>query len=75
MFGNVLDKEKVKAPSDPGDHDKFAHYVEKEKLADAMVFGHALQALCGKRWVPTRDGLKFPVCPECKKRWEELTDE
>lgn len=57
---------------EPGDHEKFAHYVDKTKLADAIVFGTPLQALCGKFWVPTRDGLKFPVCPDCKEIWEGL---
>lgn len=61
--------------SEPGDHDKFAHYVQKDKLADALVFGTPLKALCGKMWVPTRDPEKFPVCPECKKKWEQLKDE
>lgn len=71
----VPDSAPVELPEEPGDHDKFAHYVEKEKLADAMIFGTSLVALCGKSWVPTRDGLKFPVCPECREVWESLRDE
>lgn len=55
---------------EPGDDDKFSHYVQKELLADAVVFGTPLTALCGKKWVPTRDASKFPVCPECKDIWE-----
>lgn len=62
-------------PMEPGDHDRFAHYVPKDKLTDAMVFGTALKALCGKEWVPTRDASKFPVCPDCKKKWEELEND
>lgn len=72
MSEGLLEKEKVKAPIDDGDHDKFAHYVPKDKIADAMVFGTPLQALCGKKWVPTRDGMKFPVCPECKDAYDAL---
>lgn len=61
--------------TDPDDHDKFAHYVNKDKLMEAMVEGKALLALCGKYWVPTRDGLMFPVCPECKEIWESLDED
>lgn len=60
--------------SEPGDHERLSHYVEKDKLADAIVFGHALTALCGKKWVPHRDASQFPVCPECKEKWEEMED-
>lgn len=73
--GDTIEKEKVtEAPSEPGDHDKFAHYVNAKDLTEAMVYGIALPALCGKVWVPTRDGLKFPVCPECQKIYETLED-
>lgn len=60
--------------TEPGDSDKFAHYVPAHKLTDAMVFGTPLEALCGKKWIPTRDGLKFPICPECKEKWEALEE-
>lgn len=58
------------APAEPGDHDRFAHYVRADALTDAMIFGTPLKALCGKMWVPTRDGLKFPVCAECKEAYD-----
>lgn len=74
LFENVLEEDRVVTHSEPGDHDKMSHYVRADKLTDAMVHGVPLKALCGKFWVPTRDGLKFPVCPECKKKWEELED-
>lgn len=56
---------------EPGDHDRFAHYVPKRLLAEATILGTPLRALCGKQWVPTRDGMRFPVCPDCKTKWEE----
>lgn len=62
-------------PTDPGDHDTFAHYVEKDKLADAIIFGTPLLALCGKMWVPSKDALKYPVCPECKEKYEQYEDD
>ncbi|MEP9381437.1 DUF3039 domain-containing protein [Nocardioides sp. KR10-350] len=61
-------------PTDEGDHDRFSHYVEKDKLTEAMVMGTPVVALCGKVWVPSRDGTKFPVCPECKEIWESFSD-
>ena len=62
-------------PTDDGDHERFSHYVEKEKLTEAMVMGTPVVALCGKVWVPSRDPEKYPVCPECKDAWESLRDD
>ncbi len=58
--------------TDSGDHERLSHYVEKEKLTEAMVLGTPVVALCGKVWVPSRDPDRFPVCPECKEIWEGL---
>lgn len=55
-----------------GDHERFSHYVPKDKLTAAMVEGTPVVALCGKVWVPSRDPQRFPVCPECKEIWESL---
>lgn len=55
---------------DEGDHDRFAHYVEKRKLAEAYVLGTPVIALCGKVWVPSRDPERFPICPECKRLYD-----
>ena len=49
-----------------GDHDRFSHYVTKEDAMKAYVEGVQVTALCGKKWVPSRDPEKFPVCPVCK---------
>ncbi len=58
--------------TDDGDHERFAHYAPKDKVMEAMVTGTPVTALCGKKWVPSRDPKKFPVCPECKEIWESL---
>ena len=50
-----------------GDHARFAHYVVKDKIVDSAVI-----ALCGKKWVPTRDPSRFPVCPDCKRIYESI---
>jgi hypothetical protein len=65
----------VDVPLEPGDHERFSHYVEKDKLTEAMVMGTPVVALCGKVWVPSRDPERFPVCPECKDAWEQLGDD
>ena len=61
------------APTDPGDHERFSHFVDKHKLTEAMVMGTPVVALCGKTWVPSRDPERFPVCPECKEAWENMS--
>lgn len=55
-----------------GDHDLFAHYVDKVKATEAAIFGTPVVALCGKVWVPSRDPDKFPVCQECKRIYEKM---
>ncbi|WP_262849880.1 DUF3039 domain-containing protein [Mumia quercus] len=57
---------------DDGDHERFSHYVPKDKLTEAMIEGTPVVALCGKVWVPSRDPQRFPVCPECKEIWATL---
>jgi Protein of unknown function (DUF3039) len=57
-----------------GDHERFAHYVDKNKIVDSAVTGTPVTALCGKVWVPNRDPQRFPVCPECKEIWESLPE-
>lgn len=74
-FTDTLDKtgsETRQAPAEPGDHDLFSHYAPKDKITDAMVFGTPVTALCGKTWVPSRDGTKFPLCPQCKDTYDNL---
>ena len=57
---------------DQGDHERFSHYVKKDRIVQSAVMGSAVIALCGKVWVPSRDPEKFPVCPDCKKIYEKL---
>jgi hypothetical protein len=54
--------------TDHGDHDRFAHYCRKADITRALVTGEAIVALCGKKWVPSRDPKRYPVCPTCKER-------
>ena len=61
-------EERVPLDTDGGDHDRFAHYARKDDVTRAYVTGEAIVALCGKKWVPTRDPKGYPICPTCKER-------
>lgn len=69
---DLLERELVEQPVEPGDHERFAHYVRKEKILESALSGEPVIALCGKVWVPGRDPSKFPVCPTCKEVYESL---
>jgi hypothetical protein len=56
--------------TDDGDHERFSHYADRDKITEAMVAGTPVVALCGKVWVPSRDPKKYPVCPECKRLFD-----
>ena len=58
--------------TEDGDHDVFAHYVEKEEVADAVIYGWPVVALCGKIWIPYRDPSKYPICPTCQKILQDM---
>lgn len=55
---------------EPGDHERFAHWAEKDSITRAAIEGTPVVALCGKVWVATRDPKRFPVCPECQRLFE-----
>jgi len=57
---------------EPGDHERFSHYVKKEKILESALTGKPVRALCGKKWTPGRDPEKFPVCPTCKEIYESM---
>lgn len=67
----LLEREETQL-SEPGDHERFSHYVRKEKILESALTGEPVRALCGKMWVPGRDPQKFPVCPQCKEIYEGL---
>jgi hypothetical protein len=69
----VLEREEtVPQVQEPGDHERFSHYVRKEKILESALSGEPVTALCGKVWIPGRDPKKFPVCPTCKEIYEGL---
>lgn len=67
----LLEREHV----EPGDHERFSHFVPKDKILESALTGKPVSALCGKKWVPSRDPEKFPVCPACKEIYERIRSE
>jgi hypothetical protein len=65
-------EEEIEEKIDDGDHYRFSHYVQKDKIVESAVTGKPVRALCGKKWVPNRDPEKFPLCPVCKKIYDGL---
>ena len=72
---SVLEPETTDVSVEEGDHERFSHYVQKEKILESAVTGQPVIALCGKVWTPGRDPEKFPVCPTCKDIYESLRDD
>ncbi|GAB3621068.1 DUF3039 domain-containing protein [Glutamicibacter sp. PS] len=71
----TIERTETRETVEPGDHERFAHYVRKEKIMESALSGDPVIALCGKVWVPGRDPKKFPVCPECKEIYESMMGE
>jgi hypothetical protein len=67
---DTLTEERTEYRVQEGDHERFSHYADRDKIMEAMVNGTPVRALCGKVWVPSRDPSRFPVCPECKEIYE-----
>lgn len=67
---DTLIEERTEYRVQEGDHERFSHYADRDKIMEAMVNGTPVRALCGKVWVPSRDPSRFPVCPTCKEIYE-----
>ena len=48
---------------DPG----VAHIVKATDAGRGYIDGDEIVALCGYRWVPTRDYAGLPVCADCQR--------
>lgn len=68
----TIERTEQREQVEPGDHERFSHYVRKEKIMESALTGEPVIALCGKVWTPGRDPQKFPVCPTCKEIYEGL---
>lgn len=63
----TIERQEVRELTEPGDSERFSHYVRKEKILESAMSGMPVIALCGKVWIPGRDPQRFPVCPACKE--------
>ena len=74
--GTQLDTETdTRVNTSNGDHDKFAHYADKDEVTYALIYGVPIIALCGKKWIPSRDPKGFSVCPTCQEVFASLPNE
>lgn len=78
----VVEETVQELDTDTGDHDRFTHIILRDrnkgasvKVTEAMVEGVPVRALCGKLWVPSRDPLRFPLCPDCERIRDDLLRE
>ena len=71
VLERVETKEQTKR-TDNGDADRYSHYVSKERIAESRLTGRPVVALCGKVWVPRHDPSQYPVCPDCKRIYEQM---
>jgi len=63
----TIERTETRELVEPGDAERFAHYVKKDKILESAMSGEPVIALCGKVWIPGRDPNRFPVCPACKE--------
>lgn len=53
-----------------------AHYIDQradKTIADnAYLFGGEVVALCGEKFIPTKNPYGLPLCPACKQAREVL---
>lgn len=64
--------ERAEEQREPGDADRYAHYVRKDRITKSLVEGGPVVALCGKIWTPVRNPDKYPLCPTCKAIYEKI---
>jgi hypothetical protein len=67
--GTAVEQDLARDPRlDDGDDDpKYSHFVRKDDILRSAVDGVPVTALCGKKWLPSRDPEKYPVCPRCQE--------
>jgi hypothetical protein len=71
MASNLLELEKSSL-STKADDPKYAHYAESSSVTEGYIMGVPVMAICGEMFIPSRDPLKFPICPICKSIAEAL---
>lgn len=52
-------------PKDEEGNDAGEWFSVDNSVADGIILGKPVTALCGHRWIPGDDPSKYPVCPRC----------
>lgn len=60
--------------TDTAPPDDIAHIVWKDDQMRGYLEGIPIVALCGKKWIPSRDYKNLPVCEECKIVYERTVE-
>lgn len=60
------------APTDVDDDQRLTHIVTNEAWELGYLYGQEVEALCGYRWVPSRDPERYPVCQPCVEVAEQI---
>lgn len=64
MTTEILERPEV---LDPDLEDgRLTHIISRDDEMRGYVLGEMVEALCGHRFVPSRDPRKYPVCQACK---------
>ncbi len=71
----IVESDQKLQVTEDGDHDTFSHYARVKDIEKAIFEGVPLTALCGKKWLPSKDHTKYPVCQTCKDIYESLPEE
>jgi hypothetical protein len=81
----VLIAEEIDDDVEEQKDDRVAHIVGPEYtdkgviqgrtiVMNAMIYGTEVTALCGYKWIPSRNPENFPVCKKCKAISERASD-
>jgi hypothetical protein len=59
-------------PADPdlSDANEVAHIAPADKVTEAYIMGIPIEALCGARFVPSKDPKDKPLCQACKEIYD-----
>ena len=58
--------------SETDDEGRQAHIGRAADVSRAYVTGEEITALCGKRFVPSRNPDDYPVCQRCKAVLDQI---
>lgn len=64
-MSDLLVKPEVSDPETSTDEPELAHIVTTEDQMQGYIFGVEITALCGEKFIPTRDYEGKPVCKPC----------